>query len=556
MKSCTQCQAEFEITDSDRAFYDKLGPVFNGKKYLIPEPTLCPECRLQRRLIWRAELNLFTRKSDLSGKQMLSFYPPNADCIVYSPEEWLSDDWDPLEYGRDFDFSRPFFEQFAELVREVPLQALSLHSNENSDYINNASWNKNCYLLAGANFNEDCYYGNYVDHNKSCIDNNFVNKSELCYDCVNCRECFNLKYSFNCRNCSDSAFLYNSQSSRHCFGSSNLVEKEYVFYNEQLGKEEYERRLQGLELDQHNRVQRAKEHFEQHRLKYPYKYMLGEMNENVSGYGINTSRDCHYCFDISDCWDCKYCTWLHQSKNCMDIMAWGYPDEECYECLEVGDNSQRVLFCATIYHGSNMLYSYFCVHGCEDLFGCVGLKRKKYCIFNKQYSREEYEVLVSKILDHMQKTGEYGEFFPMLLCPMSYNQTVVQDYFPLSKKQALNLRAKWNDQDFHTYPETKFEIPDSIHDVDQSICDQILICEKSGKAYKIIPQEYRFLKKHGIPIPRLCFEERHKARLARRTQRRLWDRECAKCGKELKTSYSPKRPEKVYCESCYRAEMY
>ncbi len=34
-KNCKQCSEQFEITDEDLKFYDKVSPVFNGKKYLF-----------------------------------------------------------------------------------------------------------------------------------------------------------------------------------------------------------------------------------------------------------------------------------------------------------------------------------------------------------------------------------------------------------------------------------------------------------------------------------------------------------------------------------------
>ena len=135
MAVCKQCSQVFEITTEDRRFYDRISPIFGGKKYLIPEPTLCPDCRYQRRLIWRPELHLFKRKSDFSGETMLSMYPPEAKSKVYSHPEWWSDKWDATDQGRDFDFSRPFFEQFGELILATPGVALFVGGNENSDYI-------------------------------------------------------------------------------------------------------------------------------------------------------------------------------------------------------------------------------------------------------------------------------------------------------------------------------------------------------------------------------------------------------------------------------------
>ena len=555
MPTCKQCKSSFEIIDWDRKFYDRISPVIGGKKFKIPEPTLCPQCRSQKRMVWRAELNLFKRKSDFSGEPIISFFPPGADCKVYSPKEWWSDDWDAMEYDRDFDFNRPFFEQFAELVREVPLLALAAFDNENSDYINCASWNKNCYLLAGANRNEDCYYGNFINFSKNCVDNSFIDTGELCYECVDCKDCYNIKYSYNCHNCSDSYFLYNCKNCRNCFGSVNLHGKQYVYLNEQLKKEEYEKRLSNLQLDRRSRVEEAWQFFEKHRLKYPYKYMLGEQNENVTGNAVNQCRRTYECFDVSSLEDCKYCSWFHQAKNCMDIYAWGITGEESYECVEIGDNSYHALFSVSTWNSSDVMYCYYS-QGSRNLFGCISVRSKRYCILNKQYSKEEYEKLVPKIIEHMKKHGEWGEFFPMQASPLAYNQTVAQDYMPISKEEAKNLGAKWNDEPPVQSPQEKVEVPDSIKDLDKSICDKILTCEKTGKPYKIIPQEFKFYKESNIPIPAYCFEVRHKNRLACRNPRKLWDRKCAKCNVAIRTSFAPDRPEIVYCEPCYLKEVY
>jgi len=555
-RTCTQCQQPFEITDEDLAFYDRVSPVFHGKKFAIPSPALCPDCRFQERLIWRPELHLFQRKSDLSGIETLSKYPPDAACKVYSPQEWLSDEWDPLSYGRAFDYNRPFFDQFAEMLREVPLNALSVSGNENSDYVNSASFCKNCYLLAGANQNEDCYYGNFVNYSRQCVDCSFIDHCDLCYECVDCAKCYNLRYSEQCSNCSDSAFLFGCRGCNNCFGSVNLANREYVFLNEQLSKKEYEDRMRGLKLDCRSRVGEAKTFFHAHRLQYPHKFMLGEMNEDVSGNGILRSRHARHCFDVSDVEDCTYCSWFHQAKSCMDCYSWGFPAAECYSCMEVGRDSHHVLFSCLTYNGANITYCYSCREGCSDVFGSVSLKRKRYCILNKEYEKEDYEKNVAHVIEHMQRTGEWGKFFPLSLSPLAYNQTIAQDYFPLTPTAARSLGARWVEEPVFSPPATMTMIPDSIRDIPEDICNAMLTCASTYKPFKIIPQELRFYQSQGIPPPDQCFAARHQARLNKRNPRKLWNRSCNKCQKPIATSYAPERPEIVYCEECYLKEVY
>ena len=112
IKNCFQCQSNFEVDDRDLQFYDKISPVFADKKYQIPPPTLCPDCRQQRRLAWRGK-DYFFRKCDLTREQCLSIYPPEAPMKTYSSEAFYGDEWDGLSYGREFDFSVLFSNNFS-----------------------------------------------------------------------------------------------------------------------------------------------------------------------------------------------------------------------------------------------------------------------------------------------------------------------------------------------------------------------------------------------------------------------------------------------------------
>jgi hypothetical protein len=78
----------------------------------------------------------------------------------------------------------------------------------------------------------------------------------------------------------------------------------------------------------------------------------------------------------------------------------------------------------------------------------------------------------------------------------------------------------------------------------------------SWKPYRIIKQELEFYKKHNIPLPRKHPDIRHMERMKLRNPRKLFDRKCDKCWKDIKTTYSPSRPEIVYCQECFEKEFY
>src|SRR3989339_1898734 len=169
-KVCKQCGSEFEITDEDIKYYDSISPTFDGQKFQIPTPKFCPPCRQQHRLAMRNERSLYHRKCDLTGKEIVSIYSQESPYKVYDQDVWWGDKWDPFEYGRDFDFSKTFDENFKDLYRDVPHMSLYTINCENSYYTNYALEQKNCYLIFGGGTNEDCLYGKFISKCKDCVD--------------------------------------------------------------------------------------------------------------------------------------------------------------------------------------------------------------------------------------------------------------------------------------------------------------------------------------------------------------------------------------------------
>src|SRR3990167_2648133 len=100
---CQNCQQNFVIEPEDFLFYAKIK---------VPPPTWCPECRMIRRMVFYNQYKLFRRRDDASRKEIFSGIPSAAPLKVYEHDYWWSDKWDSIAYGREYDFSKPFFEQF------------------------------------------------------------------------------------------------------------------------------------------------------------------------------------------------------------------------------------------------------------------------------------------------------------------------------------------------------------------------------------------------------------------------------------------------------------
>jgi len=311
-------------------------------------------------------------------------------------------------------------------------------------------------------------------------------------------------------------------------------------------------------LASRSKLQSGVQRFQKIKLEFPQKFMHGVQNEDVLGDYLVNCKNAYQCYDSEDLWDCRY---VYQGfmplKDCMDVQEAG-DAERLYECCVCGYGMQNSLFCTlTLTSAHDMIYSHHS-HHTKNCFGCMGLNRKQYCILNKQYTKEEYEKLVPQIIAHMRKTGEWGEFIPLESSIHAYNETIAQDYYPLTKKQAVERGWRWLDELDQREPHKgkKVAIPDSIAEVTDDICKTVLTCEVSKRAYKIIPQELAFYRRMNLPVPTNCFFQRHKKRMALRNPRHLWKRQCAKCEREIQTTYSPERPEIVYCEECYLQEVY
>jgi len=253
---------------------------------------------------------------------------------------------------------------------------------------------------------------------------------------------------------------------------------------------------------------------------------------------------------------CQWCGW--KGKDMMDCLGTGKESELMYEVTAAVTN-QRISFSSNIALSNDCLYCECISHG-RYLFGCIGLSHRKYCILNKQYSKEEYEKLVPKLIEHMRSTGEWGENIPVSISPFAYNETIAQEYFPLVKEEALAKGFRWRDEILEIPNVEKIipaeRLPMSIEGIPDDVLNWAIECQETRKPYMISAQELLFYRKMNIPLPRLHPEQRHSARQKLRLPAKLWKRECGNCETSLQTSYAPDTPDQIYCEPCFLEVVY
>lgn len=551
-QNCIECHISYQTTPRELEFLQKIAPEINGRRFDIPSSPYCPSCRRRIRTAHRNEQFLYKNVSAKSGQQVISIYAPDNEFRpsfpIYSHDEWWSEDWDATSYGRNYDFSRGFFEQFAELAATVPHVALIQVGNENSPYSTGTGYCKNCHLINCSENSQDCYYGKLIQTCSNVVDSSYAYDSELLYQCFNVRNCYNCAYLYYSQNCTDCFFSENLVGCRSCFLSTNLRNKENYFMNKPMKKEEYEEAVKKY-LGSQSGVDEAKKILGQLRQERIHKYVNVVNCEESTGDFLINCKNCENCYDVNDSQDCTNLNVGVHVRDCFDCSNMYLKSELCYSTLGTIE-AYGCLFSLFVFHSQNILYSQFCYNS-SNLFGCFGLRKKQYCIFNKQYTKEEYEALVPKIITQMKETNNWGFFFPMWMSPFAFNETVAFEFEPLTPEQAAAAGYQFRIANPRENKPATIAPPETLAATPPTITKELLVCESCGKNYRIIEQELAALKRMNMPIPRTCNDCRHFERLALRNPAQLYARNCAQCKADVESTYAPEDPAIIYCEGCY-----
>jgi len=499
-------------------------------------------------------------------------FPPEQKITIFCQPCWWADDWDGTEYALEYDPSRPFLAQVRELADKTPYTSLETTylTLKNSEYSNSIAYAKNCTLVSWADYCENVYFSAILNGIKDTADSLRVfNGSELCYECIGIDKSYRIFYSQECDSCTDVWFSRNCYGCMNCIGCVNQRGASYKIFNVQYTREEYLEKIKEFGLDTRSGIEKLKKEAAIFWKKFPYRFYTGNsLNLNVTGEYVYESKNSYELYNVGGAENCKYCQFLtvHSTKDCMDYCGWGNGAELLYECVQTGDGVSNCKFTShCVKDGINTEYSHWSINS-KNNFGCVNLKRKSYCILNKQYSKEEFEKLKEKIIEDMKKnpyvdelgrSWPYGEFFQPAFSRFAYNISNAHKFFPKTKEEALAGGYTWHEEIKQAGEATiqGRELPETIAEVPDSILNEIIACTTCDRKYKIAALEFDLLRKMNLPLPNQCLKCRENARFAKLQMPKLYDRECMKCEAYIRTSFAPERPETVYCEKCYQAEF-
>jgi hypothetical protein len=539
-RTCVETGEEFEITEKD---------IEMCKSLRVPPPKTNWIVRMRQKRSFMGGYDLY-RRTLPDGQSVVTMYDPESFTKILPAKDWYSDAFDPMAYGQDADPNRSFFDQWEQLSRTIPRPSMQQDaSSENSEWSIYIFHEKNAYNCWGAVDGEDITYVDMSGWTKYSSDLTICMNCEWCYDDVSCNFCSYTHFSERCENSNHLLFCLACKNCSDCFGCTNLRNKKYCFLDEQLTEEEYKKRLASIDLADSHAVE---DWVSKIKIRWEKAYRRGasiQNSENAAGDDILNSKDVMGIF----VWDSER-VWrgvnVVKAIDSYDTIG-GHGLERC--CNDVmgmnGFENRMTNMCLSCI---DVEYSELCT-SCEYCFGCIGLQHKKYCIFNKQYTEEEYWPLIDAIKTAMLERGEYGDFFPHRLNAIAYNSSNAMALFPMTETEATTCGMRWysfaDEQKGEAEPASA--IPEKLADTKEAILKQAFRCPITNRIFRFVKPELEFHREMNLALPRIHPSVRRFERALRLPSYFLHERTCASCGATILTRIRPTHTAPVLCQDCY-----
>ncbi len=551
-RACGDCNQNFKIESEDITFF---------KMFRVPPPKLCPDCRQRRRLAFVNYSNIYKRQCNVLNhtESMLSLVAPVMPWITYDYDTYYSDSWNPASYGQDFNLNKSFFSQYLEILKVIPQPGVKRGANcINSDFCFHGESLRDGYYVFGGRRSENILYSASIYDSKSVLDSYFLRDVDTAYNNITTSDCYKCFFTYFSSNCIDCTLVYDCRNCQNCFGCVNLRNKSYCWFNEQLSKEEYFKKLSEVDLGSRKILTQYQEKFWNLVKENPIRAVRNYQSVNVSGNDIKRSKDCYNVFQTEDSENVRHSSFvIFKIKDSMDTSFSGRA-ERSYETQSTSANSSNVKFSYNLKESVDCEYSMTCKN-CSNCFGCIGVNNASYMIFNKKYSPEEYWRVVDEIKTTMIENGEYGEFFPMSFSPVAYNSSMANLVYPLTEDETRKRGLYWQEETNTDIKDLKSilasDLPDNIKDVTDNIFDTVVVGEVSKKLFRFTKREIDFYKKHNIALPSDTPYQRIIDRFKILDNFKIYQESCFSCKKDISSSHRKSDGYKPFCEQCYQREI-
>jgi hypothetical protein len=393
--------------------------------------------------------------------------------------------------------------------------------NENVDFCDEALGARNAYLsFVTGNNAENILYSAFVYDNVANVVGSFlVNRnSENVYMSTLVLESMDVYYSRFIANSSHIWLSSNLTGCHDCIYCDDLQNQSYCIRNKQYTKEAYE-------VEKNRILREDKQNFlTNYRTKVSKKW-INKKSENSTGNALNWSENVengYYMSHLSGGRNVMIGSGGDLSRNMYDAIDVGTSCQDFYAVAGVGWNSSNI-YCSTMVTQSSSIYYSYDVSESHHCFGCIWLKNKSYCIMNKQYTKEDWEIEVTSIMENMERDGTLGQFFPPQMNPFYFNDTFASlIYDDFTREEVTAAGYLWRDAPIQADIPTGADVVQNteldrfqgydtagVWQINRDILSKVIV-DESGNYYRIVPWEYDFLVRHALPLPTLHWLDRIK----------------------------------------------
>ncbi|MBU0531084.1 MAG: hypothetical protein ABIG32_00875 [Candidatus Uhrbacteria bacterium] len=529
------------------------------KKFNVPPAKISPLTRWLMGGSYYVTNQWWWQKHPKTDKPLLTFVHPATGIKVLPDAEWMDQDF--VSEARQIDPNRGLFDQLRDLQLAVPLMA-SRHSKKPENSLALFSMgDTNSYFCLFTQSKHSLYSewvfdledSMHVWGGRSITGSYFVLHSSRIY---------NSKFVHASYDCIDSSFLFDCRNCEKCFAATNKRNAKYIFFNKQLSKEGWEKRVAEIDFGDRKVLSEYRVRWRQlmdEEAIWPENFNIQAADS--TGEYLNKVNGMHWCKNShNNCHDCYY----------VDAGADQGSESAFCNCVV---SSSRIFGSINAIHSADMRYTQACndcqnleysmqCFNCENCFGCVGLNRKKYCIFNKQYSEDEYWQQVDELKCRMLDRGEYGQWFPLSMSPVYVFDSGGAVQFGASREDLLRLGAKEYDPEscgaigedlVRQEARNVSEVPDHIDELDPEEWANIPLYDPEEKRrFALLKPEIDFYQKHRLAPPNQHFIARTRAFEREMNTGTFIETDCHQCTHKVVVAENPTyKNRKIYCKACY-----
>lgn len=541
------------ITDQDWFLDEKEIEICH--RFKVPPCRIEPMTRMNYLNGFSNGLAIFWKPQALTGKPILSAIHPDLPFRIVSGKEYQT--VENLDFGFNYAADQTVFNQVWQLLTTTLFNATRNADVDDWSLVTGSAKTRNSFICSGGIY-KNCFYAVSSIFSENSINLNSVEGASGSFSVGGSQKIANSAFVFESRSCFSSAFLFDCIECEHCFGAVNKRHKKFIWFNEQLSESEYNARIKQIDLSDRRQVKKGWNKFIN---------LISEKGVWPSEHGLgNTESNGERLFN---CVRCKECFFEHASTDCYRCRIGIELQNSCYASGSAYANNYYLVTGGTFganckmtsacYSSINLEYCLECTN-CEYCFGCVNLVNKKFCVFNKQYQKEEYWSLVDQIKCDMLEHGEYGQFFPAKMSVPGFQHSIGNFFLHYSHEDcrrfgALTVNLAHGQIYAPAIDMTKVrqadEIPEKLEDC-ESFVDIPIYDKALGRYFSVLPAEYEIYKDKHWPFP----TEHYATRLTHLLDFTYGpipeDKICASCSQTTTTYNNQAFPNRrIYCHDCY-----